>query len=84
MKEEEKEILKEERKEEEEKEYVDEWLEDDQKEEEKEIEFVKIEVERPKQLKRKRLSKDKIIEEATTISALSTELGLLIGVKLLK
>ncbi|CAK5080246.1 unnamed protein product [Meloidogyne enterolobii] len=81
LKEEEKEeILKEEQKEEEE-EYVDEWMEDDEKEEEKEEEFVKIEVERPKQLKRKRLSKDKIIEEATTISALSTELGLLIEVK---
>uniref|UniRef100_A0A915P8P1 Uncharacterized protein n=1 Tax=Meloidogyne floridensis TaxID=298350 RepID=A0A915P8P1_9BILA len=43
-----------------------------------EVERLTEKIEKPKQLKRKRLSKDKIIEEATTISALSTELGLLI------
>ena len=50
-------------------------------EEEKISEFIKKEIERPKQ---KRLSREKLIEEATTISALSTELGLLLEVKLFK
>uniref|UniRef100_A0A1I8AZC4 Uncharacterized protein n=1 Tax=Meloidogyne hapla TaxID=6305 RepID=A0A1I8AZC4_MELHA len=66
----------EEQKEEEEEEYAIELMEDE--EEEKKSEFIKKEIERPKQLKRKRLSREKLIEESTTISALSTEIGLLL------
>ena len=67
----------------EEEEYVIEWMEKNENEFE-DVKHKLIDLTKTKQIKRKRLSREKIIEEATTISALNTEIGLLIEVNYYK